>query len=253
MTFGPSFSPSTRPTRVWPGPGWKAAVTSSPFRVTGVAASLSWRTSTSTSPPLTRSGRDDSVTMLRTAAAAPNAAVRAANVATSASAARKPKAMRKLRLILTLPALAPGLHPSPPMGQSVLIHARFLAAAEVRPDALAIASAAGKLSYGQLARLSRRFAAEVRAAGGGPGRVVAILAERGPRAVVAALACAQAGAPFVILDLAYPRERLAALAAVCRPKLQLLAGGAGGLADCGPAITIDLDARRGAPEATFPE
>ena len=139
------------------------------------------------------------------------------------------------------------------MGQSVLIHARFLAAAEVRPDALAIASAAGKLSYGQLARLSRRFAAEVRAAGGGPGRVVAILAERGPRAVVAALACAQAGAPFVILDLAYPRERLAALAAVCRPKLQLLAGGAGGLADCGPAITIDLDARRAAPETTFPE
>ena len=55
-------------------------------------------------------------------------------------------------------------------------------------------------------------------------------------------ACARAGAPFVILDLAYPPERLAALAGVCRPKLQLLAGESAGLADCGPAIAINLDA-----------
>jgi amino acid adenylation domain-containing protein len=128
------------------------------------------------------------------------------------------------------------------MGQSVLIHARFLAAAEARPDALALSSAEGALTYGELERLSRRFAHEIVAAGAGPGRVVAILAERGPRAVVAALACARAGAPFVILDLAYPPERLAALAAVCRPKLQLLAGDTRGLAGCGPAIAIDLDA-----------
>ena len=135
------------------------------------------------------------------------------------------------------------------MGQSVLIHARFLAAAEARPDALAISSAEGALTYGALERLSRRFAAEIAAAGAGPGRVVAILAERGPKTVVAALACARAGAPFVILDLAYPPERLAALAAVCRPKLQLLAGETAGLADCGAALAVDLDAGAPAPDA----
>jgi amino acid adenylation domain-containing protein len=139
------------------------------------------------------------------------------------------------------------------MGQSVLIHARFLAAAVARPDALAISSAEGVLTYGELERLSRRFAAEIVASGVGPGRVVAILAERGPKAVVAALACARAGAPFVILDLAYPPQRLAALAAICRPRLQLLAGKADALAGCGPAIAIDLDAAAPAPEATFLE
>ena len=135
------------------------------------------------------------------------------------------------------------------MGQSVLIHGRFLAAAEARPDALAVSSAAGALTYAELERLSRRVAAQIVAAGAGPGRVVAILAERGPKAVVAALACARAGAPFVILDVAYPSQRLTALAAVCRPKLQLLAGETDGLAGCGPAIAIDLDGAATAPDA----
>ncbi len=93
---------------------------------------------------------------------------------------------------------------------------------------------------------------ELLAAGAGPGRVVAILAERGPKAVVAALACARAGAPFVMLDLAYPRDRLAALAAVCRPKLQLIAGDTDGLAGCGPSIAIDLDGAAPAPDIPPP-
>ncbi len=138
------------------------------------------------------------------------------------------------------------------MEQSVLIHTKFETQARLRPGALAISSAAGALTYAELKRLSQRFAAELRAAGAGPGRVVAILAERGPKVVVAALACARAGAPFVILDLAYPPERLAALAAVCRPKLQLLAADTAGRADCGPAIAIDLDASIAAPDAPQP-
>jgi amino acid adenylation domain-containing protein len=139
------------------------------------------------------------------------------------------------------------------MGQSVLIHTSFEAQARHRPDALAISSAEGELTYAELERLSRRFAAAALAAGAGPGRVVAIVAARGPKAVVAALACARAGAPFVILDLAYPPERLAALAAVCRPTLQLLAAETGGLADCGPAIAIDLEASAAAPQAPLPD
>lgn len=139
------------------------------------------------------------------------------------------------------------------MGQSVLIHARFVAAAEARPNAVALASDDARLTYGELERLSRRFAAAILAAGGGPRRVVAILAERGPKLVVAVLACARVGAPFVIFDLAYPRERLAALAAVCRPKLQLLAGDTASLADSGPAIAIDLDVAGEAGAAPLPD
>ena len=63
MTLTPSFSPLTRPTRLWPGSEWKTAVTSAPFSVTGGAAASSALTCTSTSPPLTRSGREESVAM----------------------------------------------------------------------------------------------------------------------------------------------------------------------------------------------
>ena len=96
-----------------------------------------------------------------------------------------------------------------------------------RPGALAISSSDGTLSYAELEQLSRHLAALIDQARLGRRDVVAILADRGARVVVAALACARAGRPFVILDLAYPAQRLAALTELCRPKLLLLAGNTG--------------------------
>jgi len=129
------------------------------------------------------------------------------------------------------------------MAGSTLIHTKFEAQALRRPGALAISSPDGALSYAELEQLSRRHAALIDEAKLGRRDVVAILADRGAPVVVAALACARAGRPFVILDLAYPSQRLAALIDICRPKLLLLAGKttAAPRSDL-PSIRIDLDA-----------
>src|SRR4051812_15759261 len=102
------------------------------------------------------------------------------------------------------------------------IETRFEARALASPGALALSSDQGRMTYGELLGLARRYALQI----GGEDRreVVAILAERGPQVVIAALACAFAGRPFAILDLAYPSARLKALMDLCRPGLLLLAG-----------------------------
>jgi amino acid adenylation domain-containing protein len=109
------------------------------------------------------------------------------------------------------------------MADPALIHTKFEAQAQRRPGALAISGPDGALTYAELEQLSGDLAAQVAACVSRHG-VVAILAERGTRPVVAALGCARAGRPFVILDLAYPAQRLAALIEICRPELLLLAG-----------------------------
>ncbi|MEJ0066073.1 MAG: AMP-binding protein [Caulobacteraceae bacterium] len=129
------------------------------------------------------------------------------------------------------------------MAEPALIHAKFEAQALRRPRALAISSPDGALTYAELELLSRDLAARTCASGVSRRGVVAILAERGPRPIVAALACARAGRPFVILDLAYPAQRLAALIDICRPELLLLAGQAPDLPGCDlPTIAVDLEA-----------
>lgn len=100
-----------------------------------------------------------------------------------------------------------------------LIHARFEDQARAKPEALALSHARGTLTYGELERASRALAARLT-----PGVLTGILATRGPRLVVAMLACARAGAPFVVLDLAYPLPRLRRMLEICRPGLLLEAG-----------------------------
>lgn len=100
-----------------------------------------------------------------------------------------------------------------------LIHARFEDRARAHPDAVALSHARGALTYGQLEQASRALAAQLT-----PGVLTGILATRGPRLVVAMLACARAGAPFVVLDLAYPLPRLRRMLEICRPGLLLDAG-----------------------------
>src|SRR5471032_1527551 len=130
------------------------------------------------------------------------------------------------------------------MADSALIHTAFEAQARRRPSSLALSSEDGALSYGQLEHLSALLAERIDQSGVGRRDTVAILAERGPKVVVAALACARAGRPFVILDQAYPTPRLLALIDICRPKLLLLARREADGADLGaPAIVVELRAR----------
>lgn len=118
-----------------------------------------------------------------------------------------------------------------------LIHSRFEARARVEPGALALSSAHGQITYGQLETLSRALAARLT-----PGVLTGILATRGPRLVVAMLACARAGAPFVVLDLAYPLPRLRKMLDICRPGLLLEAAPAPeGLSDL-PRLPVSLAA-----------
>ena len=106
-----------------------------------------------------------------------------------------------------------------------LVHERFAAWARLRPEALALASPAGRLSYGELAAAAGRLARRLRGLGVGIGAGaevrVAVCAGLTLERVVGLLAVLAAGGAYVPLDPDSPPERLAFL-----------------LADCGAAVLL---------------
>jgi amino acid adenylation domain-containing protein len=92
-----------------------------------------------------------------------------------------------------------------------LVHHHVERRAASMPDALAVESAAGTITYGELVRRSRRLASALRARGAGAESVVAIALPRSADSIVAALAVLQAGAAYLPLDPRHPAERLAAV------------------------------------------
>ena len=90
-----------------------------------------------------------------------------------------------------------------------LVPALLADAAARTPDAPALLHDRGTTTHGELDRLAAALAARLRAAGAGPESRVGLLAERGPEMVAGVLAAWKAGAAYVPLDPAYPRERLA--------------------------------------------
>jgi amino acid adenylation domain-containing protein len=89
------------------------------------------------------------------------------------------------------------------------VHRRFQEQAARTPDAPAIVSAEGTLTYADLDRASRRLAGRLRGRGVGPESIVGLCAERSPEMVVGMLAVLEAGGAYLPLDPAYPAERLA--------------------------------------------
>ncbi|WP_330242056.1 non-ribosomal peptide synthetase/MFS transporter [Streptomyces sp. NBC_00525] len=77
------------------------------------------------------------------------------------------------------------------------------------PDAVAVTADDRSLSYAELDAAADRIAARLRAAGTGPGDVVAVGAERSPELVAALLAVQRTGACYTPLDTEYPADRLA--------------------------------------------
>jgi amino acid adenylation domain-containing protein len=76
------------------------------------------------------------------------------------------------------------------------------------PDAVAVEMDGGESwTYAGLLRWSRELAGHLRRAGAGPETVVAISVERSPGLIAGLLAILQAGAAYLPLDPAYPRER----------------------------------------------
>jgi amino acid adenylation domain-containing protein len=98
-------------------------------------------------------------------------------------------------------------------------HRMVSAAASRRPDALAIASAQGRLSYGELDARANQLARHFRAMGIGPEDVVALWMTRSSWLIVAALAALKAGAAYLPMDPGNPRDRLLFMVNDCGAKV----------------------------------
>ncbi|HEV2734864.1 MAG TPA: amino acid adenylation domain-containing protein, partial [Longimicrobiaceae bacterium] len=90
----------------------------------------------------------------------------------------------------------------------VPVHERVLARAAEAPDAVALVCGGDRVTYGQLDARSAELAGRLRSRGVGPETRVAVLMERSPEGVVAALAVLRAGGAYLPLDPATPPERV---------------------------------------------
>ncbi|MFF3003264.1 amino acid adenylation domain-containing protein [Kitasatospora sp. NPDC057940] len=88
------------------------------------------------------------------------------------------------------------------------LHSAFVEQALKNPDATAVYSDAGVLTYGELDERSRALAERLVADGAGPGVPVGICVERTPDLLVGILAALRAGSCYLPLDPNYPADRL---------------------------------------------
>ncbi|MDX2090383.1 MAG: amino acid adenylation domain-containing protein, partial [Kofleriaceae bacterium] len=101
--------------------------------------------------------------------------------------------------------------------RDVCLHELFEAQAERTPDEVAVVGPAVTLTYRQLDERANQLAAHLRGRGAGPGDLVGIFLERTVEIVVALLGTLKAGAAYVPLDPAYPKDRIASIYAQARP------------------------------------
>lgn len=87
-------------------------------------------------------------------------------------------------------------------------HRLFEEQVERRPDAPAVACGADRLTYRQLNERANRLAHHLRSLGAGPEARVGICLERSLEMLVGLLGVLKAGAAYVPLDPAYPKERI---------------------------------------------
>jgi amino acid adenylation domain-containing protein len=102
------------------------------------------------------------------------------------------------------------------------IHQLFEQQVARTPDALALVFENEQLSYLTLNAKANRLAHYLRTLNVGPGSLVGICVERGPDMTVALLGILKAGAAYVPLDLAYPKERLAFMVKDSKPVVLLV-------------------------------
>ncbi|MFC7897351.1 amino acid adenylation domain-containing protein [Streptomyces sp. NPDC057381] len=103
----------------------------------------------------------------------------------------------------------------------------FDAAARRDPAAVAVTQCAldgarRSLTYGELDTASAASASALRAAGAGPGRLVAVAVPPSVEQVVALVGTVRAGAAYVPLDLTYPDDRLEYVLADASPQVVLV-------------------------------
>ncbi|WP_103352755.1 non-ribosomal peptide synthetase [Amycolatopsis sp. CA-128772] len=101
-----------------------------------------------------------------------------------------------------------GFERTAPAGEATSVPALFAAQCAARPDAPAIRTARGVLSYAALDRKADALASVLRARATGDRPVVALVLPRGADLVVAMLAAWKAGFVYSPLDPAYPEGRI---------------------------------------------
>ncbi|MFH8337053.1 non-ribosomal peptide synthetase [Streptomyces sp. AM6-12] len=121
------------------------------------------------------------------------------------------------------------------------LHTRFVAQAERTPDATAVYSDAGVLTYRELDERSRALAERLGAEGAGPGVPVGVCVERTPDLVVGILAVLRAGSCYVPLDPRYPAERLDLMVRDSGTNLLLTTPASRASCPAGPTLVV-LDA-----------
>ncbi|GAB2693331.1 non-ribosomal peptide synthetase [Nocardia thraciensis] len=123
-----------------------------------------------------------------------------------------------------------------------LLHQRILDRAATHPDAPAVIHPTGTLDFAALARRAAATAIRLREAGVERGQRVAIVMEKGPEQVVAALAALLAGAAYVPIEAAQPaarRERILGRAGAGVVLTQSWLHAAGEPPAAVPAILVD--------------
>ncbi|MBK5540914.1 amino acid adenylation domain-containing protein [Pseudomonas sp. TH07] len=121
------------------------------------------------------------------------------------------------------------------------IHGLFEAQVQRSPDAPALVTEGGQLSYRQLNARANQLARHLREQGVGPDTRVAICVERGLEMVIGLLAILKAGGGYVPIDPGYPAERIAYMLADSAPVALLLHGATRHLLPEVAAPLIDLD------------
>ncbi|MFI7004518.1 amino acid adenylation domain-containing protein [Nocardia sp. NPDC050175] len=111
-----------------------------------------------------------------------------------------------------------------PQLDATALHQLFERCAATTPDAPALTFRGDTISYAELNRRANRLARRLCAEGVAPRERVAICLDRGFELFVAMWAVLKAGAAYVPLDPAYPRERLDYM-----------------LADCGATLVVDAE------------
>ncbi|GAB7185292.1 non-ribosomal peptide synthetase [Kitasatospora sp. Ki12] len=118
------------------------------------------------------------------------------------------------------------------------LHSAFVEHAAKNPDATAVHSEAGVLTYGELDERSRVLAERLVADGAGPGVPVGICVERTPDLLVAVLAALRAGSCYLPLDPDYPADRLAFMVRDSGTRLLLTTPASRAACPPGPTVVV---------------
>jgi amino acid adenylation domain-containing protein len=145
--------------------------------------------------------------------------------------------------------LAAGSGGAPARAAGACLHESFAERARLAPDAVAVTSDGGSLTYGELDGWSNRLANHLRGRGVGPETRVGICMDRSLELVAAVLGVLKAGGAYVPLDPDYPAERLAFLLEDSGAALVLTRDDVTGrLPDTVPALSVDAERDRIARE-----